>query len=476
VRRLGYLLGGALAVLATDAVARPVAPQRFCAIYDASPWCSGHAVGCDMCHTSTGPAAWNVYGDALRAEIETGLPNDAFLAELEAALGAVEGDDSDGDGVSNVDEIHAGAFPGDEHSVPGDPSCPDDVSELDYPICRYSRRHVFRKVHLDFCGSSPSYDELLDFVALDEAAQDAALHAALDTCLDSEFWLGKDGVVWKMAHDKVRPVGSLKAGEDALEQDVPRLADYYNDYELFVWSHIDDHDVRSVLTADFFVERDENPTTYTAVPEVTDDCVGCAEVMQPERRNGMMTTRWYMGYFVMFTPLPRAAAAQAYRSYLGYDIARSEGLDNPIAGEPKDYDNKGVDAPTCAVCHSTLDPLMYAFRNYNGIDGPARYQYVPGRLEFLYPADLELQQTPESGWILGEPYQDLNQWAQIAADSDDFAVAVVRDYWRLLVGRDPLPEEAEEFAELWGDLRGKHDYGVERMLHDFIMTEAYGAP
>jgi len=74
----------------------------------------------------------------------------------------------------------------------------------------------------------------------------------------------------------------------------------------------------------------------------------------------MLTTRWFLAKNTMLTPVPRTTAAQAYRAYLGYDIAKLEGL-QPVAGEPVDYDRKRVTAEQCAVCHSTLDPLSYPF-------------------------------------------------------------------------------------------------------------------
>ena len=77
---------------------------------------------------------------------------------------------------------------------------------------------------------------------------------------------------------------------------------------------------------------------------------------------------------------------------------------------------------------------------------------------------------------MGQPYNDLNDWTQIAANSDRFAYAAVRDYWRQLIGRDPLPAESAEYDQLWQGLNDTHNYSVEAMLHDFIMTEAYGAP
>ena len=68
----------------------------------------------------------------------------------------------------------------------------------------------------------------------------------------------------------------------------------------------------------------------------------------------------------MFTSIPRTSAAQAYRAYLGYDISKMEGL-QAVVDEPVDYDAKGVEAPDCAVCHRTLDPLTYPFSRYDGL-------------------------------------------------------------------------------------------------------------
>src|SRR5439155_499587 len=77
---------------------------------------------------------------------------------------------------------------------------------------------------------------------------------------------------------------------------------------------------------------------------------------------------WNLGYNVMFTALPRNAASQAYRAYLGLDIAKQEGL-YAISSEPRDYDGKGVTQDLCKQCHATLDPLAYPWRNFNGLTG-----------------------------------------------------------------------------------------------------------
>ncbi|MEM9493359.1 MAG: hypothetical protein AAGC55_29695, partial [Myxococcota bacterium] len=291
------------------------------------------------------------------------------------------------------------------------------------------------------------------------------LRQTLDECLDSEFWLGKDGALWQMAHDKIRPVGSLKAGEDpgALP-----LSDYYDDYHLFMYAYTDGRDVRDILLADYFVQRSDSPTRYSQVSDRS------GQLVQTARRAGLLTSNWVLVYNVMFTALPRTAAAQAYRAFLGLDIARQQGL-YPVAGEPVDYDAKGVAAPACAICHSTLDPLSYPFKNYSGFHPPA-FRYFENRIEthFLDEGP-NMASMPESGAIFGQPVSDLLEWAQIAANSEQFLAATVRDFWALLVGAEPTPDNAE-FEGLWRGLRDDHQYSVEHMLHDFIETEGYGVP
>ena len=189
----------------------------------------------------------------------------------------------------------------------------------------------------------------------------------------------------------------------------------------------------------------------------------------------MLTTRWVALYSTMFSAIPRNTAAQAYRAFLGFDIAKQEGL-YPV-GVPADYDNKGVDEDKCANCHSTLDALTYPFTRFQGF-GPRRGQYYPERMEdeFFAHEGPDVANTPEAGALFGQPVADLREWAEVAAASDAFARATVLDYWELTMGDRPTPEQTETFATLWHDFRDDHNYRVQAMLHDLIDTEAYGAP
>jgi hypothetical protein len=469
--RLGSGLVLLSLALAGVAEARPTGPTVFCDTYPDAPSCVGGLPACSVCHVV--PPQRNVYGEAIEAALLPGqarpLSEADFMAALPAALRAAEAADSDRDGVTNGDEILAGTLPADSASVPRNGACPGRVTNPDYKVCERDLAYAFKKLNLDFCGTSPSYEALEGFRGLSTDDQQRALHDALDTCLDGEFWVGKDGAVWNLANDKIRPLRAIKQGTDS--GSIVQLGDYYDDYALFVYAHTGDRDVREILTADYFVTRSAagGRTSYNRVADRNEQNVS------QERRAGLLTTRWSLVYFVMFTALPRTMAAQAYRAYLGLDIARLEGL-QPVAGEPVDYDAKGVTDEACAVCHSTLDPLSYPWKNYVGLDDTPFGTYDANRTRRFRDEGPMIMRMPEAGVIFGQPVSDLVAWGRTAADSEPFARAVVKDYWRLTVGGEPSGPETDEFEALWRGLMTDDGYQVRRMLHRLIDTEAYGVP
>ncbi len=468
IRRI--ILGVTAVCLPGVALAKPPATSGVCATYPSAPACMGQQPACTLCHSA--PPQRNVFGASLEPHLAPGAPRPLsdgdFAMALPAALRAVEWADADGDGVPNMEELLRGTWPADAASAPKAPRDCVAGQNPAYDVCRYDLRFAYRRVLLDFCGRSPTYAELQAFTTRSEDSQRELLDAELDRCTESEFWRGKNGQLWKLAHPKIRPVGSIKSGEDA--GPIP-LADYYDDYALYAYAQLDDHDAREVMTARFHVRRQTDPTRYTATPTLP------SQFVEEAHRAGNLTSRWSLVSFVMFTALPRNAASQSYRAYLGLDIAMQQGLYS-VPGEPRDYDAKGVQAPACAACHATLDPLSYPFRNYNGISGlSSTARYVPGRIERYFAAEAPtITQIPESGFLLGQPVRDLQEWAQVGANSDAFAISAVTDYWKLLVGHAPTAEEQPEFVALWQRFKGTHGYSVRRMLHELIRTEAYGAP
>lgn len=487
VSSLTVPFAAAILLSASSAVAMPPAPATFCEVYADAPACAAGAAQCTTCHAV--PPALNSYGTQLSSVL---LPDEArpltesqFTSALPGALAEIEALDADDDGFSNLDEFIAGADPSSPSNVPqmveGECSAAG-FRPAGLDVCAYDPVYVFKKIRIDFCGIAPTYDEMQAFIA--EPSPDA-LTETLDECLDSEFWRAKDGVLWNLANSKIKPIQAIKSGADA--GPIP-LADYDDDYNFFVYVNSDDRDARDMLTAQYFVERSDGETTEyaewnrTPIADINERGYLRAQAVIGGRRAGMITHRWFLMSNTMFTGIPRTTAAQAYRSYLGFDISRLEGLD-PVEGEPVDYDNKGVTRQECAICHSTLDPLTYPFASYEGIGGGAEigdvipFVYAPGRVARFTGVDGEsVADTPQAGVIFGEEVADLREWSEVAANSDAFAQSLAGDFWKLLLGHDPTPSELEEFEGVWRRFMEEHEYRTEKMLHDLIKTEAYGVP
>lgn len=481
--RLSFLAGfGCL--ISGFAVAKPAAPAAFCKQYPNTKTCEAGPPACTLCHT-VAPAK-NIFGAQLAEKIAAApgprpLSDEAFLAALGSALKAVEAVDSDGDGHANVSEILAGAAPGDPASVPVAAGCTPQQkaasARSNWNVCGFDPVYAFRKVRLDFCGQSPTRTEVSAFsrLAADRKQWEPALSKALDACLVSKHWLGTDGVVWNLANPKIRPIDSVKSGPNP--GPVP-LADYEFDYNLFTWINSGDRDVRDLLLAQYFVKRvSDAPPTLQVISEEELKALayGTGQYVEPSKRVGMITTRWFLTVNTMFTAIPRTTAAQAYRAYLGFDISKMEGL-HPALDRMVDYDRKGVTAPTCAACHSTLDPLTMPFTRYNGI---FRTDFAPKRLNAFVKVDgPEVAKAPEQGMLFGRVVADLLEWGKVAANSDEFARNIVRDYWKLLIGREPQTNDQREYGVLWRGLKDPkaYNYRVEKMLHALVLTEAYGTP
>jgi hypothetical protein len=486
--RSAHILLCCLGLLTTHtALAKPPGIVTFCATYPQSPLCGSGQTVCGTCHVSA--PTLNVFGTTIKGVLAVGaqrpLTDAAFSSALPTALRAVEPIDSDGDGATNGDEIRSGFDPANSQSKPSvEPCDADNAAKSDWNVCVYDVNYTFRKVMADFCGRSASFEEREKFRITANPKQ--ALHQALDGCLTSEYWQGRDGVVWNLASPKIRPIQSIKGGVGA--GPIP-LADYFYDYALFVYAQTGDRDARDLLQAQYLVEASETvPTTYRRfdqMPFNVYETGSMLETIPREQRAGMISSRWFRTINTMFTSVPRTTAAQAYRAYLGLDIALLQGLQNGAPGEPVDYDKKGVRAAECSTCHQTLDPLSYPFSRYEGIDSddktfssPAFYtSYRTDRMERFAPLEGPLLlSVPEAGLVLGKPVKNLVEWAGVAAQSDEFAQKTVRDYWRVLFGAEPLPSETPAFTKLWKKFRTENQYQVKKTLHDLIETEAYGVP
>lgn len=432
--------------------------QLLCKTYPTSPFCTttGKAP-CTTCHWG-GPPVLHSFGDEVLNAMRTrpgysGKPDD-FAQYLEGVLLEINNKDSDEDGYSNGDEINRGYSPGDSSDHPS----VDDSGPYDFGL-------ALKRIQSIYCGVSPTFAQ--NQVLQQASDKLAVLHQTLDTCLASDYW--KKVALPRLADEKIRPVRALGSDGNPFI-----LGDYNYDYRLFTYVLTDNRDARMLLTADFHIAEDGHVTRDVipdrAVPQRS--TLGNGQPLQVDRRAGMVTTQWFIAVNTMFADLPRNTAAQAYRAYLGLDIAKSEGL-YPISQEPRDVDNMRVGAQACAVCHSTLDPLAYPFSPYIALKS-RRTQQGESRL-YVGSYDPKKTQWEKWGYLFGEPVMDLMDWSKKAANSDAFKVNLAKMFYHQALGREAATtNERSEFATLWQSIPAD-GYSMNKLLHRLIATKSFGA-
>lgn len=423
--------------------ASPIATEIFCQKYSESPACRDEQASCNICHA--GAPGLNPYGSDVLNHLRDSLANGLYQA-----LDAIEDLDSDGDGVNNRDEILHGGHPGDASIAP--------AMNLDI---RYDRELAFRRVLINYCGRRASYEELQEFSSASDPK--AYMHDHLARCLDSDYW--KNEALWRLADPKIQPLSAVGFGGDVV------IGDYRYDYRLFSYVMSEDRDVRELLSAQYHIDIDGNRVEGTIGREEARQLgerivIAGGQPLQANRRAGMLTTQWFISFYTMFSPVPRNTASQAYREYLGLDIAKGEGL-MPVPSEPRDVDNIDIAKPECAVCHSTLDPLAYAFSDYVGIEPVGAFlRNTIG----TYRAGKE--SWTADGAIFGEPVEDLLEWAAVARNSDQFKRNIAEMIFKQALRRRPMPHEGDEFAALWRELPND-GYSVNRLIHRFVESKAF---
>jgi hypothetical protein len=464
---------------ATTVHARPTAPELLCKVYPTAIQCRGSVAACTTCHTAA--PTLNAYGASIASVIDR---TKSFEQALPIALAETEAGDADADGRSNAQELAEGTFPGSASSL-----FSGEVLQAD----RESPEFVFRRVSVAFCGVSPTFEEM---EALRGASdKKAAMHTKLDTCLKSDYW--RKEVIVHMADPLVRPVALL--GHCSLA-----LLDFEPDYNIFQWAMTDGHDASELLTAKYFVERsdtgelkkvDQLPVERMRAGISCSSPQGAGVSLQnvaTPYRAGVLTTANFLLNNTQGSYLPRVSAGIAYRNWFGADIAQYQGLYS-VPQEPTDIDKKGLKDAVCASCHSTLDPVAYAFAYYYG-GGPLEQfgAYARERPEVFLGAlgatrellDIWYNDQPvprlfgkafSQEYKLPENTSSLVQLAAEAAKSDLFARHTPCLFFREVVGGAPPPPDADEFVQLWQGLRTSK-FSVDSMCHALIDTKAFGSP
>jgi hypothetical protein len=474
VRLVPWLAWGLFS--SSSAYAKPVAPELVCRSYPNIPDCSGRLVTCSHCHASVYPTSWNVFGASVKSEL---APGTAFEDALPDALAALEPSDSDGDGLSNLEELELGTAPGDAASGFTEAPVSEGADNPQYDVGNYDYAFAYRRVMILYCGASPSYDQRRAFDADHPDAETLRerLHAALSECLDSKHW--SETALPRLADKRIRPLQA--AGPDSMIRigtSGRRLVvgDYRYDYRMWRYLLTGDRDMRDLLTARYHVTEDESGELQQVsgvLPKEDPMAFAGGQPLEEEQRAGMLTTQWFLAINTMFSSLPRTSAAQAYRSYLGADISSGEGI-RPVPGEPADIDDKGVADPRCATCHSTLDPLAYAFAKYEGIDsmfGGGFGGYEPDRVTRM-PRWSDAAQRPV---LFGQEVGSLPEWAQVAAESDMFKRNMAEVFFEHALTRTPGPADQQAFKALWQAMP-EDDYSANRLIHRLVDTQAFGVP
>ncbi|MDX2014625.1 MAG: hypothetical protein SFW67_30785 [Myxococcaceae bacterium] len=479
------------ALLPSVALARPSAPALLCQTYPTAPACVGGQPTCLLCHSA--PPALNLYGAAVAGQ---GL-GASFDTALPGALRAVEALDSDEDGQSNGDELRRGTLPGDAASVAAPVSAQAGANPSFSPG-QWDARFAFTRVKAAFCGVSPTYEERKALAAATDPK--AFVHQALDACLRSTHW--RDEALPRLADARIKPLGSAGTCLNF-------YGNFEPDYFLFIWALTDGRDARQLLRAQHHVQRNADGSlspidvTRPILPPVSRAGVVCrdrygntpskvgGQPLQVNKRAGLLTTQWFLWRNTMGALMPRGTAALAASSWLGTEYSLYEGL-HPVPNEPRDLDAKNVAVAPCNQCHSTLDPLAYAFSSYWGGTGSQRPEFT-GVFQVdrhLYLTDLsmaardEWSRNPPRAHLFGQPLPLDREVPQSSAlvelgkrmsDSEPFARTLVEMVWVHAVGAPPGAAEQAEFEALWKGLPAM-GFSLDRVLHALVDTNALGAP
>ncbi|MEM7678774.1 MAG: hypothetical protein AAF449_22560, partial [Myxococcota bacterium] len=329
--------------------ARPEAPRVLCGMYPDAVPCSGRIANCSTCHISTWPPSWNDFG----LQVASAMMPGPYEEALSNALSMVADLDADGDGVSNEEEFKMGTAPGDIQDV--GPTCSAPPSSQPLVSEGYDYARAYRRLHILYCGQSPSFEQLTQFEADASTADQRyeAMHAALEACLGGSYWQNEG--LPRIADPLIRPISTFGRNSNV---GLP-FSDYEWDYRLFSYVMTQNRDVRDLLLADYHVQSGDDGDLARVEGVIPGDLQSAlfrqsgGQPLEPQHRAGMITTQWFLVHNTMGSAMPRITAAQAYRAYLGFDIAKLQGI-LPVANEPKDVDHKGVTERRCALCHSTL--------------------------------------------------------------------------------------------------------------------------
>ncbi len=116
----------------------------------------------------------------------------------------------------------------------------------------------------------------------------------------------------------------------------------------------------------------------------------------------------------------------------------------------------------------TLDPLSYAFASYQGIRGADTGTYVASRPAALIPG-----WSGNQSYVLGEPVEDVRDWAERAVATDEFKRNLAVMIFRHVEDREPTPQESRALEAVWRALP-EDGWSMNRMIHRLVDTDTFG--
>ena len=157
--------------------------------------------------------------------------------------------------------------------------------------------------------------------------------------------------------------------------------------------------------------------------------------------SGILTMFQYLRrYPTTVTNRNRLRARMYYRHFLGIDVMALAPSVTDAAAVAKKYENPTLEAPSCVVCHRTVDPLAGLFQDYfneKGHYGPRKEGWFTDMFE---PGHEETKLPKEERW------RALQWLGEQTARDPRFPTAMVEHVYTILMGRKVLlpPEDIDD--------------------------------
>lgn len=140
---------------------------------------------------------------------------------------------------------------------------------------------------------------------------------------------------------------------------------------------------------------------------------------------------------------------------------------------------KHRDNPTCAGCHSQIDPPGFALESFDVIGGYREFyrlhNWTAGAKEIKGVSYLRGPNVDATGVMAdGQPFQSIDDFKKLLAkDPDQIARSLVRKLVTYSTGGAPEPSDQAEIESIVTRLR-KRNYGLRTLVHEVVESRMFG--